>query len=114
MFILLNTSHINGNERQLGRVLEILREKGWRVAPGNPETWPLSIEDREIFERHLEEASQQARSELVVASAEKSTDLGEAKLMADAWGKFGRQFSFVRRQLYRAKHASPLAASIFF
>lgn len=70
MFILLNTSHINGSERQLGRVLEILREKGWRVAPGDPETWPLSMEDREIFEWHLEEATQQARSELAVASAE--------------------------------------------
>ncbi|KAA3642708.1 MAG: hypothetical protein DWQ07_19460 [Chloroflexi bacterium] len=70
MFILLNTSHINGSERQLGHVLEILREKGWRVAPGNPETWPLSIEDREIFEWHLEEAAEQARAELAVSTVD--------------------------------------------
>ena len=89
MFILLNTSHIKGSERQLGRVLEILREKGWRVAPGNPETWPLSIEDREIFERHLEEASQQARSELVVASAKNTKVLMKQALWQMSEGSAG-------------------------
>ena len=81
MYILLNTSHINGSEHQLGRVLEILREKGWQVAPGVPETWPLSMEDREIFEWHLEEAAEQARAELSVSNVEDSQVLMKQALL---------------------------------
>ena len=89
MFILLNASHISGSERQLGRVLEILREKGWRVAPGEAKTWPLCMEDRELFEWHLEEATHQARAELAIASAENAHMLMEQALSQMREGSLG-------------------------
>ena len=72
MKILLNTNHINGDQRHLNRVLEILQAKGWHVAAGEAEIWPLSMEDRQLFEWHLEEAAQQARDELALSTIESS------------------------------------------
>lgn len=48
MLIQINTSHINGSERQLGRVLEILRGPFWRL----PAQSMLTCICNKCFSRH--------------------------------------------------------------